>query len=654
MGTRLQDSPSAYLRQHAKNPVDWWPWCPEAFAEAARLNRPVLLSVGYSSCHWCHVMAHESFESPALAEVLNRGFISIKVDREERPDIDELYMTAVQLSSGRGGWPMTCLLLPDQRPFFAATYLPLRSSPGRVGMLDLAIGIEEAWQKDQAPFREAAGEFERALKMASERTPPEAKGLGLPKLAETAIAELIEEYDGLHGGFGGAPKFPPHPHFRFLLSSAVLGVKNGPQGQEMALQTLERICLGGIHDHVGGGFHRYSTDRSWKLPHFEKMLYDNAQLLSALSWGIAVADQGRERLFRRSRTRLMDWLRREMVTDVGILASAMDADSEGEEGKYYTWTRAEIVDILGERAEAFCAVYGVTEEGNFEDEATGKRTGQNVLFLTGIPGDFLDDDLAALAKARERRIRPERDDKGVAAWNGMALEGLGLAGEREFATRLAKSWNASKPLPHLFGGELEAFCDGAAWMVVGFRACGLPLPELWVRQVQSFVQPDGRVRFRSDAHEALLAEFNAPFDTVHPGHPAAAAIAIPELLPQILAAYQGWMETLPTAMTCLIGAGLDAGEVPATSWQITTERKGEAWLVTLALPEGFTVEGPVEIDGDPQGVEINSVESTSDTLQVELAHDAACLPEGFALRVQLCTKSECLPYQRVAITSESS
>lgn len=599
-------------------------------------------------------MAHESFESSELAEVLNRAYISIKVDREERPDIDELYMTAVQLSSGRGGWPMTCLLLPDQRPFFAATYLPLRSAPGRVGMLDLALGIEEAWQKDQAPFREAAGEFERALKMASERTPPEEKGLTAAELAETVIRELMEDYDGLHGGFGGAPKFPPHPHLRFLLSDAILGVKNGPQGQEMALHTLEKVCLGGIHDHVGGGFHRYSTDRTWKLPHFEKMLYDNAQLLSALSWGIGVASEERRRLFERARTRLVAWLRREMVTPAGALASAIDADSEGEEGKFYTWTRAEIVDVLGSRAEIFCAIYNVTEEGNFEDEATGKRTSQNVLFISGIPGDFLDEDLAALAEARARRIRPERDDKGIAAWNGMALEGLGLAGEVAFAKELAGAWDGSKPVPHLLGGEMEAFCDGAAWMVVGYMACGLSVPEPWQDQVEQFVEPGGRVRFRAETHEALLAEFNAPFDTVHPGHPAATILALPERAGEIVAAYQGWMEALPSSLACMILGCFNLHELEPKNVKVETRRIGEKWLAVVNLPEGYSLEGPVELDGDPQGVEVGLVYHTPYSFAVELLHDAPNLPSGLAIRIQLCTQTECLPYQRVEITSESS
>jgi uncharacterized protein YyaL (SSP411 family) len=385
MPNRLAKENSPYLLQHKDNPVDWFPWGDEALARAREADRPIFLSVGYSSCHWCHVMEKECFEDAEVASVLNSSFVSIKVDREELPEVDEAYMTAVQLSSGRGGWPMSIFMTPDGDPFFGGTYIPKEDRQGHPGLMRIMSEIDRLWRTDRERIHYSAQEFATAIRSSREHEVSSAK-LGTELLRDAVKAHEMD-FDEDLGGFGKAPKFPPHTAIEFLLNFAISEVGSEAERQsaaDMALFTLERMALGGIHDHVGGGFHRYSTDEQWLVPHFEKMLYDNALLLGNYARAAALCHEQipeLEALFSRVVERLVAWLKSEMTSPEGLFYSALDADSEGEEGRYYVWTKAELSTALGDRAVAFCDTYQVHDAGNYRDEASGVVTGANILHL---------------------------------------------------------------------------------------------------------------------------------------------------------------------------------------------------------------------------------------------------------------------------------
>jgi uncharacterized protein YyaL (SSP411 family) len=416
---RLSGATSPYLLQHAANPVDWWPWSDEAFEQARRRDVPVMLSVGYSACHWCHVMAHESFEDEPTAALLNEHLVAIKVDREERPDVDAVYMTATQAMTGQGGWPMTVFMTPDREPFYCGTYYP------RDVFQMLIRGVAKAWAEERESVTGQARKVTDVLTVrggASLRDLREASGEGGQRLAavcEQAAAGLAEEYDPARGGFGGAPKFPPSMVLEFLLRHHVRTGQADVAG--MATQTMDAMARGGMYDQLGGGFARYSTDANWIVPHFEKMLYDNALLARDYVhlWRLDGSP-----LARRVAEQTCDWMVAELRTAEGGLAAALDADSEGEEGKFYRWTPAELTAVLGAEDGAFAAgVFGVTAAGTFE-------RGYSVLQLRADPADpaRLARVRDALLAAREERVRPGRDDKVVAAWNGMAIGALAEAG----------------------------------------------------------------------------------------------------------------------------------------------------------------------------------------------------------------------------------
>ncbi|QLJ05222.1 thioredoxin domain-containing protein [Streptomyces sp. NEAU-sy36] len=420
---RLAGVTSPYLLQHAENPVDWWPWGPEAFEEAKRRNVPVLLSVGYSACHWCHVMAHESFEDQETADYLNEHFVSVKVDREERPDVDAVYMEAVQAATGQGGWPMTVFLTPDAEPFYFGTYFPPEPRHGMPSFRQVLEGVQQAWSSRREEVGEVAGKIVRDLaqrEIAHEGTRPP----GEQELAQ-ALLGLTREYDPQRGGFGGAPKFPPSMVLEFLLRHHA---RTGAEGAlQMARDTCERMARGGIYDQLGGGFARYSVDRDWTVPHFEKMLYDNALLCRVYAHLWRVTGSG---LARRVALETADFLVRELRTDEGGFASALDADSDDGsgrhvEGAYYVWTPEQLRDVLGDDAEVAARFFGVTEEGTFEE-------GQSVLRLPQDEGVFDAETIASvksrLLAARDRRPAPGRDDKIVAAWNGLAIAALAETG----------------------------------------------------------------------------------------------------------------------------------------------------------------------------------------------------------------------------------
>ncbi|MDN3265096.1 thioredoxin domain-containing protein [Streptomyces sp. CSDS2] len=420
---RLAHETSPYLLQHADNPVDWWPWSAEAFAEARRTNKPVLLSVGYSSCHWCHVMAHESFEDQATADYLNEHFVSVKVDREERPDVDAVYMEAVQAATGHGGWPMTVFLTPDAEPFYFGTYYPPAPRHGMPSFRQVLEGVQQAWTTRHDEVSEVAGKIVRDLAQR-EIVRQAAEAPGEQELAQ-ALLGLTREYDPQRGGFGGAPKFPPSMVLEFLLRHHA---RTGAEGAlQMAVDTCERMARGGIYDQLGGGFARYSVDRDWIVPHFEKMLYDNALLCRVYAhlWRATGSD-----LARRVALETADFLVRELRTPEGGFASALDADSDDGtgrhvEGAYYVWTPAQLGDVLGDDAELAAQYFGVTEEGTFEH-------GQSVLRLPQTEGVFDAEKIASVRRrlfdARARRPAPGRDDKVVAAWNGLAVAALAETG----------------------------------------------------------------------------------------------------------------------------------------------------------------------------------------------------------------------------------
>ncbi|MER7566131.1 thioredoxin domain-containing protein [Streptomyces sp. NPDC097941] len=432
MPNRLAHETSPYLLQHAENPVDWWPWSTEAFEVARKTNKPVLLSVGYSSCHWCHVMAHESFEDRETADFLNAHFVSVKVDREERPDVDAVYMEAVQAATGQGGWPMTVFLTPDAEPFYFGTYFPPSPRQGMPSFRQVLEGVRAAWTDRRDEVAEVAGKIVRDL-AGREISYGDSQAPGEEQLA-AALLGLTREYDEQRGGFGGAPKFPPSMVVEFLLRHHA---RTGAEGAlQMARDTCERMARGGIHDQLGGGFARYSVDRDWIVPHFEKMLYDNALLCRVYAhlWRSTardgVADECSD-LARRVALDTADFMVRELRTNEGGFASALDADSDDGtgrhvEGAYYVWTPEQLREVLGEQdAEVAARYFGVTEEGTFEH-------GQSVLQLpqqdTVFDAETIESIRRRLLDARAERPAPGRDDKVVAAWNGLAIAALAETG----------------------------------------------------------------------------------------------------------------------------------------------------------------------------------------------------------------------------------
>ncbi|MFY9265469.1 MAG: thioredoxin domain-containing protein [Solirubrobacterales bacterium] len=545
MSNRLANESSPYLRQHAENPVDWYPWGADALARARDEDKPILLSIGYAACHWCHVMAHESFENESTAAYMNDHFVNIKVDREERPDIDAIYMEAAQAMSGHGGWPLTAFLTPTQVPFFAGTYFPPEPLPGRPSFVQLMTGVLEAWTARRDEIERSHERIVEALSMTARLKAPDE-----PLTAETlaaARASLSGAFDERFGGFGGAPKFPAHSVLDFLLGSG------DARSIEVALATLSKMAAGGIHDQIGGGFARYSVDERWHVPHFEKMLYDNALLARNYlhAWQVSGNDE-----FADTCKTTLDWMLTELRGDEGGFASALDADSldatgHREEGAFYVWDKDELAAVAGgvapDALDDLLTYWGVIDDGEFE--------GRNVLFVNAPerrPSDAsLESIRAALYEHRAKRSWPARDDKRVTSWNALAIAALAEAGgtlgepryldaavaatefvERESRTadgRLRRSWLGGRSGPP---GYLEDYAYVSAAYLTLYEHT---FDERWFVLARSTADlmvelfADGEAGgFFSTAHdhEKLLVRRKDLEDSPIPGGNAAAALAL--------------------------------------------------------------------------------------------------------------------------------
>ncbi|MFN8616129.1 MAG: thioredoxin domain-containing protein [Dehalococcoidia bacterium] len=560
MPNRLANETSPYLLQHADNPVDWFPWGEDPFAKARAEGKPILLSVGYSSCHWCHVMAHESFEDPATAALMNEHYVNIKVDREERPDVDSVYMNAVQALTGSGGWPMTVFMDGDGRPFYAGTYFPPNDGHGRPGFGRLLQFIAEKWDTGRAEVLASATSITEHLQNATRRVP----GAGDDPSFETtnrAVELFGEVFDMEWGGFGVAPKFPSPTNLQFLLTVYARDkeTERGQSALEMVLHTLRAMATGGMYDHLGGGFSRYSVDGEWMVPHFEKMLYDNAQLARLYLNAYQVSgDEGFARVARET----LDFLLSEMRDAEGGFHAALDADSEGIEGKYYVWTADELKAVLGDGVQLAAAWFGVTRDGNFQDPHHPELTGRSVLSARadveelaqrfGLKSEDVFDRIDAarqkLLEARALRVRPGLDDKVLTSWNGLALAAFAEAGRvlgdiryqvaaAEVAAFLRSSVWIDGRLRHTWKAG-EARVDG---MLEDYAYVGLGLVELykltgdvalldWARDLWDGIQ----ARFHDDSSggyfetpadgEPLLLRQKPLFDSATPSGNGSAAL----------------------------------------------------------------------------------------------------------------------------------
>lgn len=470
----LINEKSPYLLQHAYNPVDWYPWTEEAFAKAKKEAKPIFLSIGYSTCHWCHVMERESFEDDEIAELLNEKFVAIKVDREERPDIDSICMSVCTMMTGTGGWPLTIMMTPAGKPFFAATYLPKESMFGRVGLQEILRNIAEVWEKDRQKLTEPA---EKIAEYFRDHSQVKTAGEELTiDMLDEAFIELLDSFDVTEGGFGTRPKFPTPHNLIFLLR--YWKRKGTPKALEMVEKTLQKMRLGGIYDQIGFGFHRYSTDSSWRIPHFEKMLYDQSMICLAY---VEAYEATKKKEYQRTAEEILQYIKRAMANPEGGFYSAEDADSEGEEGKFYLWTHSEIKENLGDSAELAEKTFNVSKTGNYTDEVSQTRTGKNILYLKKTLDDLaaeqnltineflnrLENARQILFQARDKRVHPRKDDKILTDWNGLMIGAYASAsqafGQTEYSGEASRAAEfVLKNLQTVEGRLLHRFRDGKA------------------------------------------------------------------------------------------------------------------------------------------------------------------------------------------------
>jgi uncharacterized protein len=556
MSNRLIHEKSPYLLQHAENPVDWHPWSEEAFEKAINEDKPVFLSIGYATCHWCHVMEHESFEDDTVASLMNQAFVSIKVDREERPDIDNTYMTVCQLLTGQGGWPLTIVMTPDKKPFFAATYIPKETRFNRPGMIELIPAISKAWKNERNKVLQSANRITSGFKETLNLKQGESPGNSVIRQTRDI---LEKRYDPEYGGFNSSPKFPSPHNLLFLYQ---YGNSYGDDyALDMAHHTLEKMRLGGIYDHIGFGFHRYSTDAEWLLPHFEKMLYDQALLM--LAYTEAWRSSG-DALYRDTVNQIADYVSECLTSGNGGFYSAEDADSDGEEGKFYVWTTDEIKSILPDDDFRLCSrLFNLETDGNFRDESTGQKTGTNIPHLKKRISDFaadshmdekqliqrLDSIRTKLKHHREKRNRPLLDDKILADWNGLMIASLSRAGfcfsDPKLIEKAEHSWSflaeylidSDGNLYHRFrDGDtaIRAMADDYAFLIWGlielyqatfnphYLERALSLNDEFIRQFWD--KKNGGFYFTSDEAEELLGKQKEIYDGAIPSSNSVAAM----------------------------------------------------------------------------------------------------------------------------------
>jgi uncharacterized protein YyaL (SSP411 family) len=544
---RLIDETSPYLLQHAHNPVEWYAWGDEAFDKARAEDKPVLVSIGYSACHWCHVMEHESFEDEATARVMNENFVNIKVDMEERPDVDQIYMAFVQMTTGRGGWPMTVFITPDKLPFFGGTYFPPEPRYGMPSFQQILLSVSDAWTHRREEILNSTTDILGELRRLGIG---DAAGSSItPEISDAAFQSFDRSFDSTNGGFGGAPKFPPSMSKEFLLR--YYKRTGNKRALEMVRKTAEEMAKGGIYDQLGGGFHRYSVDAVWLVPHFEKMLYDNSQLIRIY---LHLYQVTKDDFFRRIAEETLEYVRREMLDPAGGFYSTQDADSEGEEGKFFVWTPREVEQILGEAdARVFNFYYDVTDDGNFE--------GKNILSVhytheaaaRALKIDLADFNIALergrkkLFEVREQRIKPHRDEKVLTAWNGLMLaafaEAAAVLGDDEyldiarrnadfileslsFDGRLLRTWKDGRAKLNAYIEDYANFADGLLelFQVSGEiryfseakRLADLMITEFWDEDAGGFY-------FTSSDHEELIVRNKDFFDNATPSGNSVAA-----------------------------------------------------------------------------------------------------------------------------------
>jgi hypothetical protein len=587
---RLIDESSPYLRQHAHNPVDWYPWGAEALAAAQRDNKPILLSVGYSACHWCHVMERESFEDPATARLMNELFVNVKVDREERPDVDHIYMSAVQALTGRGGWPMTVFLTPDGQPFYGGTYFPPEDRHGLPAFRKVLLGVARAYREKPDDVHKTVGQLLDAMRAME--TVPQAREPVDAALVVHAASALARAYDDVHGGIGSAPKFPNESVFELFLR--VHRTSGEPRYVEMVVHTLRQMARGGIYDQLGGGFHRYSVDERWLVPHFEKMLYDNAQLVPLYLAAFQITGDA---FFARIAGETLDYVAREMRDPAGGFYSTQDADSEGVEGKFFLWDVAEVRRLLGDEiAAVVCRYWDITDVGNFE--------GRNILHVTleieqlaklfrrdvAATERLIAETRRTLFAAREQRVKPGRDDKILTAWNALMLSAFAKGAEvleRDDYRRTATDAVAFIETTLAHGDRLlSSYKDGVAKLNgylddYAFYATAL-LDVLEATQDPRYLEraqaitdamlahfwdaKDGGFFFTSDDHEALIVRSKPAFDGSIPTGNSVATRALLRLhhytahpvylerAEAVLRLYAGAMRQQPFGFAHLIGA----------------------------------------------------------------------------------------------------
>ena len=603
---RLIFEKSPYLLQHAENPVDWYPWGAEAFAKARNEHKPIFLSIGYSTCHWCHVMAHESFEDPAVAQLINAVFVSIKVDREERPDLDNIYMQVCQMLTGSGGWPLTIIMTPDKKPFFAATYIPKETRYGRIGMLDLIPRIKEIWETKQNEVVQSAQQITAALKKTAVDTGEEDLD---SKTLHRAFEELSQRFDEHYGGFSRAPKFPTAHNLLFLLR--YWHRTGNERALAMVKKTLEEMRRGGMYDQVGFGFHRYATDQEWLVPHFEKMLYDQALIAMAYTEAFQAT---REDEYARTAHEICAYVLRDMTAPGGGFYSGEDADSEGHEGRFYIWTEDEIRKALApEEAAVAIKTFNIKRSGNFLDEATQQQTGANILHLSASPAQIANalkgsgKDVKALLETirrklfavREKQIHPHKDDKILTDWNGLMIAALARASQILDTPAYAEAAQKAsafilKTLRTKDGRLLHRFRDGEAaipamaddyaflvWGLIelyeatfepGYLTTALELNKAMIDHFWD--EPAGGFYFTADDAESLILRKKEIYDGAVPSANSVAMlnllrlgriIAQPDLEQKALKiarAFSNSVKQAPSAYTQLMAA-VDFGAGPA-------------------------------------------------------------------------------------------